>query len=125
MIYIYGAGISRFLIETVSTPEELRLGLSGRTMLPPRQGMLFVFPKTAIQNIWMKNMYFPIDIIWISEDRIITKIYENIQPCLLHNECTRYSSETPVLYGLELNAFDASRIGLHIGLQLNSSFLAI
>lgn len=125
MIYIYGSGISRFLVETVSTPEELRLGLSGRTFLAPRQGMLFVFPYNTIQSMWMKDMRFPIDIIWISEDRRITKIYENVQPCVVPNECSKYSSETPVLYGLELNAFDASRIGLHVGLQLNSSFFAI
>lgn len=122
MIYISGPGVSRFLVETVSTPEELRLGLSGRTVLQPRQGMLFVFPSIGIHSMWMSDMKIPLDIVWISEDRIIKKIYENVQPCVSHNQCATYSSITPVLYGLELNAFDASRMGLVVGKQLTSSF---
>lgn len=122
MIYISGPGVSRFLVETVSTPEALRLGLSNRKFLAPRNGMLFIFPDVAVHSMWMKKMHFPLDIVWISSDSVITKIYENIQPCYLDNNCKSYSSITPVLYGLELNAFDAERMGLTVGKELKIHF---
>jgi hypothetical protein len=122
MIYISGPGVSRFLVEVVSTPEELRLGLSNRRVLAPRHGMLFIFPDVSVQSMWMKKMYFPLDIVWISSNNVITKIYENVQPCYLDNNCKSYSSITPALYGLELNAFDAERMGLTVGKELKFHF---
>ena len=46
-------------------------GLSGRTMLNGDQGMLFIFPVPGPYSFWMKGMNFPIDIIWISDKKVI------------------------------------------------------
>jgi len=118
-IYISGSGISRFLVEVVSTPEELSQGLSGRTSLLPRQGMFFLFPTNKVHSMWMPNMYFPLDIVWIDSEKKIVKIYENIQPCSGTHNCISYSSVQPAVYAIELNAFDAGRIGLKEGTQLS------
>lgn len=40
-------------------------GLSGRQSLAANEGMLFVFPKEDFHGIWMKDMLFSIDIIWL------------------------------------------------------------
>jgi hypothetical protein len=119
MIYVSGPQISRFLVEVVSTPDALSQGLSGRTSLPQRQGMLFVFPKLEVHSMWMPNMYFPLDIVWIDNEKKIVKIEENVSPCSGTHNCTSYSSLYPSKYAIELNALDASRIGLHVGKQLS------
>lgn len=118
MIYVTGPQISRFLVEVVDSPETLSKGLSGRTVLPQRQGMLFVFPRAEVHSMWMPNMYFPLDIVWIDTEKRIVKIEENVSPCSGTNNCTSYSSLYPTKYAIELNAFDASRIGLSVGKKL-------
>ena len=117
--YISGPRISRFLVDVVSSPEDMSRGLSGRTFLSPRQGMLFVFSNVGVHSMWMPNMYFPLDIVWIDEDKKIIKIEENVQPCSGNHNCKSYSSVYPSKWAIELNAFDASRIGLNVGLKLS------
>ena len=119
--YISAPGISRFLVNVVSSPADLKQGLSGKKSMPPRQGMLFVFPNLQKQSMWMPDMNFPLDIVWIDEYKTITKIEENATPCADNHNCKSYSSLYPAKYAIELNAFDASRIGLRVGLQLNFS----
>ena len=118
MIYISGSRISRFLVEVVKTPEELKKGLSGRQSLGQRRGMLFVFPTTGKQSMWMPNMHFSLDIVWIDENREIVKIEENVNPCSDMNKCISYSSYYRVKWAIELNAGDASRIGIEVGKKL-------
>jgi len=116
MIYVSGVRISRFLVEVVSNPSDMARGLGYRQSLPQRQGMLFVFPDCARQSMWMKGMNFPLDIVWLDENKTITKIYENVPVC--GTECPSYSSYYKAKYAIELNAFDASRIGLEVGKTL-------
>ncbi|HVF69876.1 MAG TPA: DUF192 domain-containing protein [Xanthomonadales bacterium] len=68
-----------FNVEVVNTPDKQQLGLSGRNSLPKNQGMLFVFDKTDYHTFWMKNMKFPIDIIFIKDGKIVS-IAKNAQP---------------------------------------------
>ncbi len=55
-------------------------GLSGRTSLEPNTGMLFVFPETQYPSIWMKDMNFAIDIIFIDAGGKVVAIFENASP---------------------------------------------
>jgi uncharacterized membrane protein (UPF0127 family) len=119
MPYINAPMISRFQVEVVNTPELLRKGLSDRAYLAPRNGMLFIFPSISIQSMWMPNMNFPLDIVWIDSNKIVTKIEKNVTPCSGNHNCRNYSSDYPVKYAIELNAGDAHRIGLYVGLKLS------
>jgi hypothetical protein len=119
MPYINAPGISRFQVEIARTPEELRKGLSDRPYLAPRNGMLFIFSKASIQSMWMPSMNFPLDIVWLDSNKKVIKIEENVQPCFQNKNCMSYSSIYPALYAIELNAGDASRIGLSVGLKLS------
>lgn len=119
--FVNGETISRFVVEVARTPQQLQKGLSDRQTLAPRRGMLFIFPNVSVQSMWMPNMYFPLDIVWIDANNVITKIEENVKPCSGNHNCHSYSSGTPVQYAIELNAFDASRIGLRVGMKLSFS----
>jgi uncharacterized membrane protein (UPF0127 family) len=62
------------------------LGLSGRKELKNDSGMFFVFPEIGNYGFWMKDMNFPIDILWIDkslniigiEKMVSTSTYPNI-----------------------------------------------
>lgn len=50
---------------------EKQKGLSGRNDLAKDTGMLFIFDKKDKYGFWMRDMKFPIDIIWINDDKIV------------------------------------------------------
>jgi uncharacterized membrane protein (UPF0127 family) len=65
----------------ISDTEKLRtLGLSGHVPLKDDEGMLFIFPKPDKYGFWMKDMQFPIDIIWIDENFMIISIEKSVLP---------------------------------------------
>ena len=53
-------------VELASTTTEQNKGLSGRSELPENSGMLFVFAEPGKHSFWMKDMNFPIDIVWFT-----------------------------------------------------------
>ncbi|MFO0718438.1 MAG: DUF192 domain-containing protein [Candidatus Paceibacterota bacterium] len=67
-------------IEKVDTEEKRMHGLSGRDSLPPDSGLFFVFEKPQLAGIWMKDMKFPIDIVWIDENFHVIYIKEDAKP---------------------------------------------
>ncbi len=68
-----------FKVELAQTPKEQQAGLSGREKLAEDEGMLFIFDKPDYYNFWMKNMKFPIDIIFLKDDKVIS-VGENAKP---------------------------------------------
>ena len=53
-------------VEVADTEALRQRGLSGRTALQADTGLLFVFYELNSHGIWMKDMSFPIDIVWIA-----------------------------------------------------------
>lgn len=62
------------------TPALRAKGLSGRPALEPNTGMLFVFDQLEYPGIWMKDMAFSIDVLWLNADNVIVDIYESLSP---------------------------------------------
>jgi uncharacterized protein len=60
-----------FTAEVASTMMQQATGLSFRKSIASDHGMLFVFNSPSIQNFWMKDMNFSIDMIWISGNKIV------------------------------------------------------
>lgn len=87
--------------EVVATSEAHAQGLSGRERLEQGEGMLFIFAEEGLYSFWMKDMLFPIDIIWISAEKKVVHIEEHIVP-----ETYPSSFESPVAasYVLEVPA---------------------
>ena len=67
-------------VEVADTPSARRSGLSGKVSLPQGQGMLFIFDEDDFHGIWMKDMLFAIDIIWIDNKFAVIDIKEDVQP---------------------------------------------
>ena len=76
-IQIMGQNIRVNLATTDAAREQ---GLSGRENLKEDEGMLFVFDYPDKYSFWMKDMNFPIDMIWIGENKEIIYIKKNARP---------------------------------------------
>ena len=96
------------------TAEELEIGLSNHSSLPEGTGMLFVFDKPDIQRMWMKNMQFNIDMIWISDKNRIVHIEKKAIPCV-PPMCDIFEPTLPAKYVLETNTGFASSANLFDG----------
>lgn len=102
-------------VEVVSSPQSLTQGLSGRSEIGA-DGMLFVFPNQQPRVFWMKDMQFPIDIIWIDSKEVVG-IESNVlppNPETPDEELARYGSKYPVRYVLELPAGKAEELGIEV-----------
>ncbi len=94
-------------------PERRYLGLSNRESLCTDCGMLFVFPDKEIRKFVMRNMNFPLDIIFISDNEIIN-IKEKLKPEGA-NPVNVYSSFLPADMVLELNGSFTEKNNIKIG----------
>jgi len=93
-----------FNLYVAKTPKDKEIGLSKYESLPENYGMLFPFDKAAIHSFWMKNMKFPIDIIFI-KDRTIVTIHKNVpNPSVQNTSLPIYMPKTPAKLVLEINA---------------------
>lgn len=100
--------------EIAETPEERTMGLMFRKKLECNEAMIFVYDSEQILNIWMKNTFIPLDIIFINSNKEIVKIVENVEPCT-EDPCPTYSSEYPAQYIIEANAGDVKKNELKVG----------
>lgn len=110
-------GNTRVLAQVADDEAERKKGLGGRESLPENEGMLFVFPQSSSGvSFWMKEMKFPLDIIWISDEKVV-KIDKNAQPepGISDNALRRYTPGAEVKYVLEVNAGFSDRNDLKTG----------
>ena len=110
-------------LEVVSTPAGLREGLMHRPGLEKNTGLLLVFPVEAKHAIWMKDMRFPIDILWLDSTGKIMALEENLPPCR-QEPCEVFAPSTPARYALEVPAGYARENGLKTGKTIELSLLA-
>ncbi len=71
---------NRFDIIDANTIESREKGLGGMDKLSDNSIMLFTFDHSDNYGFWMKDMKFPIDIIWLDEDYKIIHIEEKVSP---------------------------------------------
>ena len=98
--------------EVADTKSSRELGLSGRTQIRDNEGLLFVFDAPGRYGFWMKDMLFPIDILWINQNGIVVEIERNATP---ESYPKTYMNASPATYVLEMAANKAEEQGLYIG----------
>jgi len=103
----------KIIVEIADNDKERTQGLSGRKSLSQNHGMLFIFPTKSIQRFWMKDMHFPIDIIWIDGDKIVG-FSENLKPGG-SNPKSIYSLPKPVDKVLEVPVGTVKELNIKIG----------
>ncbi len=106
---IFRAPQASFRVTTAKTPTTREKGLSGRDSLAPDEGLLFIFPTSQVSGFWMKDMKFPIDIIWIDSNRKVVTVAENILP---ETYPKSFYPTKKAQFVLEVNAGSAKKSGL-------------
>ncbi len=109
-VSIYNKNIT-FDVEIAKTIEERRTGLMYRKKLLNNEGMLFIFPREKIIQLWMKNTYIPLDVIFISESKVIVDIKKNMEKL----SKTIVKSKVKSRYALEFNAGLINKLDIKIG----------
>ena len=98
-------------VEVAKTEKERIQGLSGKNIIP-RDGMFFIFDTDARHGIWMKDMHFAIDILWLGEDFQVIDLRENIFP---NTYPEIFVPESPARYVLEIPSGILHRFGVQKG----------
>jgi len=109
-------GDNTLQVVVMRTEAELAQGLSGLEQIPG-DGMLFLMPERKEATFWMKDMLFPIDIIWIDGERVIG-VAEFVQPPesgQTLDSLPIIRSGEPVTMVLEVPAGDLRRLELATG----------
>ena len=105
-----------FTLNIPKTAKQYSQGLMFRHHLPERTGMFFaVDPKDAYHfDMWMKNTYIPLDMLFIGPDYRITCVKKNTKPLSLKH----ISCPTPTMAVIEINAGEANKYHLVKGMMI-------
>ena len=98
--------------EVADTKASRELGLSGRTKMENNEGMLFVFDQPGRYGFWMKDMNFPLDLIWINQNGVVVSVERDISPDTYPKT---YINTAEASYVLEINAGLSETFGLYLG----------
>jgi uncharacterized membrane protein (UPF0127 family) len=95
-------------VEVMISDEDRAMGLMFRPSLAEDRGMLFLFETPDFHGIWMKNCRFPIDIVWLDEEKKVVDVKEGAPPCRAE-PCPVYQPMRRASWVVEINSGQAKR----------------
>lgn len=98
--------------ELAETKEQQERGLGGRKDMPDDYGLLYILPKPYFYDFWMKDMKFPIDIIWVDRNQNVVDITRNLSP---DSYPRIFQPVRPAQFVIEVVAGFADKHGIKIG----------
>jgi uncharacterized membrane protein (UPF0127 family) len=111
------------LADIASTEEQQTRGLAIKDHLNENEAMIFVFSVAGNHAFWMKDMKFPIDIIWMDANKTVVHIEHSLNPCTPIS-CPIYQPDVNSLYVIETVSGFANKYhiveGTKIEFNLNS-----
>ena len=122
---IVHAGEASVSVDISDTECKRDLGLSGRDTLPDGDGMIFIFDVAGNYPFWMQDMNFPLDMVWVSSDFVVTGIEKNVSPDTYDAQnpsaSGTFGGEFLAQYVLELPAGYTSREDIEVGNKITFS----
>jgi len=106
--------ITSLQVEVATTRNEQTSGLSRRSFLGEKNGMLFLYKRSSVVNMWMKNTLIPLDIIFIDSNNRIVNIVRNTKPL----STKTISSKTAVKTVLEVNGGFCEKYNIRAGYSI-------
>lgn len=100
-----------YTVEIADSPFTQLKGLMNRETLQANNGMLFSYTNDRHPKIWMKNVRFPLDILFVDNCGVIVELHANAKP----NDTTVISSSVPVRAVLEILGGASKRAQIHSG----------
>ncbi len=106
-----------FQFELVNSADSIAQGLSGRKKIGS-DGMLFVFKHPDQHGIWMMDMNFNLDLIWIKQAEVIGLEFNAVKPEEGSSELIIYQPDQPAEMVLEVKAGFIDQYKIKIGDEL-------
>lgn len=106
-----GSKSHTFNVEVARTPQQKTQGLMYRTQLAPGTGMLFPYEEPTEIQMWMRNTYIPLDMVFIRADGRIHRIEARTEP-MSEKIIGSHGDATGIL---EIGGGEAARLGLKPG----------
>jgi hypothetical protein len=92
-----------------NTDEKMSKGLSNVEKLEENEGMIFIYPDEGEREFWMKDMNFPLDILWFNSKSELVHKEENVLP---ESYPQVYGRGIEAQYVMEFNAGFVERSGI-------------
>lgn len=105
-------GLNSISAEVAKTDTQREQGLSGRSCIGSDQAMLFVFNKPGYYPFWMKDMKFPIDMVWLDSNHKVITVKANVNPSTYPQTLV---SKKPSKYVLELQSGGSQQLNIAEG----------
>lgn len=111
-----------FDIDIAKSKDQQEKGLAIYDSLPENKGMVFPFDHSDYYAFWMKDMKFPIDIIYINQNKIVD-VFENVpNPKSADSALPIFKPRTPANLVLEINAGLSQKYSFKIGDSITTNF---
>ncbi len=107
-------GNASLAVEVADTLASQTRGLSGRETLAQDRGMLFVYDDVEVRNFWMKDMRFPLDVLWIADNKV-AGMEEHIPFESEDGSVVRFKSDVSADMVLEVNSGWIAEHGVKTG----------
>jgi uncharacterized membrane protein (UPF0127 family) len=108
-----------FKTEVALSEPKKKQGLMYRDGLPRHTGMFFLnTDESKRRSMWMPNMRFPLDIVWLDGTLKIVSIRYNCEPCISLDDCPSISSIKKCQHAIEFAAGEVKALGLREGDRL-------
>jgi uncharacterized membrane protein (UPF0127 family) len=95
-----GDGVYSAKLATTQSAREK--GFGGIDNVANDRALLMAFPSDGLWGIWMKDMKFPIDIVWLDSNKKVVHIEQNVSPESSTDKT--YYPRTPARYVVETAA---------------------
>jgi uncharacterized membrane protein (UPF0127 family) len=102
-----------FQARIAKTPAARTKGLSGTEQLAKDEALLLAFDHEDLWKIWMKDMNYPLDIVWLNKDKEVVYIVKNAPPQSYPHK--QFTPKDAALYVLELSAGTVEEKAIVIG----------
>lgn len=70
----------RFEVRIADNDRDRKKGLSGTNDLPKNEALVFIFDHDGRHGIWMKDMNYAIDIVWLDSERRVVHTKSGVLP---------------------------------------------
>ena len=100
---------------TIADTNDARMkGLSGTLHLPADQAMVLAHDENGFHSIWMKDMHYAIDVVWLNESKQVVDYVINV-PADSYPRV--FSPKQPVRYVVELKSGTVKAKDIRVGQQ--------
>lgn len=102
----------RFEVRIASNDRDRIKGLSGTDSLPKDEALLFIYDYDGRHKIWMKDMNYAIDIVWLDSERRVVHIKRNALP---ESYPEVFSPDLNARYVVEFSSGVVNEKGIRVG----------